>query len=97
MKLALVTGTVVTTISAPFFDGCRLLLCDYLGADGSPDGSYVIAVDTVDANVGELVLVLDEGTSARQVTGGENAPVRAVIVGIVDEVHVPRAPARGGS
>lgn len=88
MKLARVTGTVVTTISAPFFDGRRLLLCEYLTADGMPEGGYVIAVDTVDAGVGQTVLVLDEGNSARQATGGANAPVRTVVVGIIDAVEL---------
>lgn len=86
MKLARVTGTVVTTISSPFFDGRKLLLCEYLTLDGRPEGSYVIAVDTVDAGIGETVLILDEGNSARQATGGENAPVRTIIAGIIDAV-----------
>ncbi|HBY93431.1 MAG: EutN/CcmL family microcompartment protein [Ardenticatenaceae bacterium] len=89
MKLARVAGTVVTTISAPFFDGRKLLLCDYLTPDGTPEGGYVVAVDTVDAGAGQTVLVLDEGNSARQATGGENAPVRAVVVGIVDAIEYP--------
>lgn len=86
MKVARVSGTVVSTIKHPFFEGRRLLVCDYLAPDGTPAGGYTIAVDAVGAGVGEVVLVLDEGTGARQILGVDGAPVRAVIAGIVDEV-----------
>lgn len=85
MKIARVTGTVVSPISHPFFEGQRLLLCDLLDADGSPDG-YLIAVDVVDAGVGEQVLICDEGSSARQIFDIETGPIRSVVVGIVDAI-----------
>ena len=88
MKLARVAGTVVSTINEPTFDGQRLLLCDYLTPGGEPRGGYVIAVDVVGAGVGETVLVLDEGSGARQILEKAVAPVRAVVVGIIDEVAV---------
>ena len=88
MKIARVAGTVVSTISAPIFDHQRLLLCDYLTPGGEPTGDYVIAVDVVDAGAGETVLILDEGTGARQIMGEKVAPIRAVVVGIIDEVDV---------
>ena len=53
---------------------------------GSPRGGYLIAVDTVGAGAGETVLILDEGTSARQVLGAPGAPIRTLVVGIVDAV-----------
>ncbi len=86
MKLARVAGTVVSPISHPFFDGQRLLLCDLIDPDGAASGGYLIAVDVVDAGVGERVLILDEGSSARQIYGITTGPVRSVIVGIVDQV-----------
>ncbi|MGI9577486.1 MAG: EutN/CcmL family microcompartment protein [Microthrixaceae bacterium] len=85
MKVARVAGTVVSPISHPFFEGQRLLLCDLLDAEGSPDG-YLIAVDVVDAGAGERVLICDEGTSARQIFGIDTGPIRSVIVGIIDEI-----------
>jgi ethanolamine utilization protein EutN len=88
MKLGRVVGTVVSTISAPVFEGRRLLLCDVLDASAEPDGSYLICVDTVGAGAGEAVLILDEGNSARQVLGLATAPVRAVVVGVVDQLMV---------
>jgi microcompartment protein CcmK/EutM len=88
MKIARVAGTVVSTISAPIFDDQRLLLCDYLTPVGEPTGDYVIAVDVVDAGAGETVLILDEGNGARQIMGEAVAPIRAVVVGIIDDVDV---------
>jgi ethanolamine utilization protein EutN len=88
MKLARVAGTVVSTIQAPALNGRKLLLCDLLRLDGKPEGVSVIAVDTVDAGEGEVVLLLDEGNSARQVLGVSPAPVRTLVVGVVDEFVV---------
>ena len=85
MKIGRVAGTVVSPISHPFFDGQRLLLCDLLDAEGEANG-YVIAVDVVDAGAGERVLILDEGSSARQIFDIPTGPIRAVIIGIIDDV-----------
>lgn len=86
MKIGRVVGTVVSTINAPVFEGRTLLLCDLLDASGEPDGSYLICVDTVGSGAGETVLIVDEGNSARQVIGVPDAPVRAVVVGVVDQL-----------
>ena len=88
MIIGRVSGTVVSTISSPVYDNRRLLLCDLLDEKGEErSGGYVIAVDTVGAGAGETVLILDEGNSARQVVDREDAPIRAVIVGIIDAVR----------
>ncbi len=91
MKLAKVVGTVVSTIASPIFEGRTLLLVDLLEPDGREAGGYLIAVDTVGAGAGETVLVLDEGTSARQIVGAPYGPLRTVVVGIVDAVEGPAA------
>jgi len=88
VKIGRVAGTVVSTISSPVFDARRLLLVDILDDANAISGAYLIAVDAVDAGAGETVLVLDEGNSARQVLDAPEAPVRAVIVGIVDELVI---------
>ena len=94
MKLARVVGTVVSTINAPDLDDRSLLLCDLLDPSGALAGGYLIAVDSVGAGAGEIVLILDEGNSARQVLGAPGAPIRTVIVGIVDDVTTePATPA----
>ena len=87
MFLGRVTGTVVATVKHGSFEGRKLLLVDRVNEDLEPDGGYIIAVDTVQAGAGELVLVVDEGNSARQVMTDPAAPVRTVIVGIVDHVE----------
>jgi ethanolamine utilization protein EutN len=81
VKVATVVGTVVSTIQIPLLEGHRLLVCDI---EGEAD-SYTIAIDRVDAGVGDTVLVIDEGNSARQILGRTTGAIRAVIVGIVDE------------
>lgn len=88
MKLGRVAGTVVSTISHPIYDSRRLLMCDILDATGEDAGDYLICVDTVGAGAGEVVLIVDEGNGARQVVASPEAPIRAVIVGIVDELVV---------
>lgn len=93
MKVGRVVGTVVSTINSPVFDGRTLLLCDLLDPSGEPAGGYLIAVDTVGAGAGETVLILDEGNSACQVIGMSQAPIRTLVVGIVDDVVIERAPA----
>ena len=94
VKLARVVGTVVSTINAPDLDDRSLLLCDLLDPSGALAGGYVIAVDSVGAGAGETVLLIDEGNSARQVLDAPGAPIRTVIVGIVDDVTTePAAPA----
>jgi microcompartment protein CcmK/EutM len=96
VKIGRVVGTVVSTINAPAFDGRTLLLCDLLDPAGAPAGGYVIAVDSVGAGAGETVLLLDEGNSARQVLAAPGAPIRTVVVGIVDAVvEGPAAAAPG--
>lgn len=97
MKLARVVGTVVSTVKSPIFEDRAMLLVDLIDPDGREAGGYLLAVDTVGAGAGETVLVLDEGTSARQIVGvTTGGPLRTVIVGIVDHVEGPAAlaPAR---
>jgi len=83
MILGRVIGEIYGTIKHPFYEGKKLLVVER----DSPAGSYLIAVDSVGAGVGEPVLVLDEGNGARQVLGSSDGPVRSVIVGIVDHVE----------
>jgi microcompartment protein CcmK/EutM len=77
-------------MSHPVYDEQRLLMCDLLDADGVDTGGYLICVDSVDAGIGDTVLILDEGNGARQVVGDPNGPIRSVVVGIVDELIIDR-------
>ena len=87
MILGRVFGSIHSTINHQFFDSKRLLMVDKLKKDGTPSGNYIIAVDTVDAGAGETVLVIDEGNSARQIINDTAAPIRSVIIGIVDQIN----------
>ena len=85
MILGRVSGSIHSTINHPFYDGKRLLIVDRLNPDGSETGKYLIAIDSVGAGAEETVLVIDEGNSARQIVDDNAAPLRSIIIGIVDE------------
>ena len=87
MKLARVRGTVVATIKHPTYEGRTLLLCQPLTFDGREKGEQVIAVDRVQAGVGDLVLILTEGNGVRQIIGPDAGPIRSLVVGVVDAVE----------
>ncbi len=90
MILGRVAGEIHSTINHPFYAAKKLLVVERTDPQGQPTGDYLIAVDAVDAGVGERVLVLDEGNGARQVFASTDAPVRSVVVGIIDHVETPR-------
>lgn len=86
MNLGIVRGSIHSTIQHAGYRDRKLLLVDYIDPEGKPTGKYVIAVDNVDAGVGDRVLVDDEGGGAREALNAGQAPIRSVIVGIVDDV-----------
>jgi ethanolamine utilization protein EutN len=86
MILGRIMGSVVSTIHHPIVNGRKLLVAERLDQAGRPTGGYVIALDAIGAGKGETVLILDEGNGARQILDDANAPVRSVVVGIVDEL-----------
>jgi microcompartment protein CcmK/EutM len=88
MFLGQVAGEIVSTINHPDYDKRRLLIVDRLDPRGKSAGGYLIAVAAIEAGVGDRVLVLDEGTGARQILGNSQAPIRSVVVGVVDSVDV---------
>ena len=92
MKLARVIGTVVCTIQHPSYEGQRLMLCEYLDQHGMPFSKQEIAVDRVQAGIGDVVLIMSEGNGVRQLMGKDTGPVRDLIVAVVDLVnHDPHA------
>lgn len=93
MFLAKVIGNVVSTQKNQKFCGMKLLLVQpYIVRDGrlQSSGSSVVAVDSVGAGSGECVL-FTQGSSARLTPATKDAPVDAVIVGIVDTLEVEGA------
>ncbi len=88
MILGKVCGAIHSTINHRFYENRKMLVVDKLDLEGNPTGEYLIAVDQVDAGAGETVLVIDEGNSARGIVDDDMAPLRSIIVGIVDHVNI---------
>jgi microcompartment protein CcmK/EutM len=86
MYIGRIVGSVVATVKISHLEGRRLLLVDQVDLEGHASGDYDIAVDVAQAGPGDTVLVIDEGNGARQVLGLDPGAVRAVIVGVVDEI-----------
>jgi microcompartment protein CcmK/EutM len=89
MLLARIVGTVVATRKDERLLSTKLLVARAIDPAGKPEGSYVVAVDTVDAGVGETVLIVS-GSSARMASGLKDCPVDAAVVGIVDHVEISK-------
>ena len=87
MLLAKIVGTVVATRKDPRLVSNKLLVVRPVDPRGKGDGNYLVAVDTVDAGVGETVLIVS-GSSARMASGMKDCPVDAAIVGIIDTVDM---------
>lgn len=88
MFLADVVGTVVSPVQHPVLDGQRLLLLRQLTPDGRAAGRTRIGIDRAQAGEGDRVLVIDEGNAARQALGAPDAPVKTVVVAVVDYVEL---------
>ena len=87
MYIGRVRGLVMSTIKNEVFEGRRLLVVDRLSLDGKVTGEYDICVDVAQAGPGDVVLVIDEGNSSRQILGREpDGAVRTVLAGVVDEI-----------
>jgi microcompartment protein CcmK/EutM len=87
MILAEVVGNVVSTEKHPHYRGRTILVVQPVDPEGKPKGKSFLAVDGVQAGVGERVLILDEGGSARLIIGDEKAlTIRAVVAAVVDRV-----------
>lgn len=89
MLLARIVGTVVATRKDERLVSSKLLVARPIDPAGTPEGSYLVAVDTVDAGVGETVLIVS-GSSARMASGLKDCPVDAAVVGIVDHVEIQK-------
>ena len=87
MIIAKVVGTVVATRKDERLVSNKLLLVRPTDPAGQPEGNHLVAVDTVDAGVGETVLVVS-GSSARMASGMKDCPVDAAIVGVIDSIDV---------
>ena len=84
MLVARVVGNVVATQKNAKLEGVKLLLVQPLDLRGEARGGTILAVDSVDAGVGDRVLLVQDGKAAQQVLGRGTAAVDAAVVGVVD-------------
>jgi microcompartment protein CcmK/EutM len=86
--LARVVGEVVATQKRPQFEGAKLLILQPETPAGAKTGSALLAIDSVGAGRGELVIAVLEGRAAGEALGRKLSPVDAAIVGIVDDIDL---------
>jgi ethanolamine utilization protein EutN len=82
-----IVGTVVATRKDPRLTSSKLLVVRPMDPRGKGEANHLVAVDTVDAGVGETVLIVS-GSSARMASGLKDCPVDAAIIGIIDTIDI---------
>ncbi len=89
MIIAKVIGNVVSTIKAPGYESKKILVVQPIDIQNNNKGKSFLAIDAVQAGIGDKVLVLEEGNSARDIINEpESLTVKTVIAGIIDEVTI---------
>jgi microcompartment protein CcmK/EutM len=88
MLIGRVIGDVVATQKAPSHQGGKLLLVQPLHLDGSDRGDPLLALDAVDAGLGDRVLLTLEGYAAMMAVGRPNSPIDAAVIGVIDAVEL---------
>jgi microcompartment protein CcmK/EutM len=88
MILCKVSGTIVSTQKNPALKDQKLLIVQPIDLDGKPIGRDILAIDQVDAGVGDRVLIIQEGSGAQQILKRKDIPVHSVIVAVVDDLSV---------
>lgn len=86
MVIGKVIGDVVATQKAPSHEGRKVLVVQPLNLDGSDRGEILLALDAVDAGVGDRVLVVTEGWSAMTSVGRPQSPIDMAVVGVIDTI-----------
>ena len=89
MMLARVVGNIVATQKNPRYATARVMLCQQITPEGEETGLSLLALDSVDAGVGDTVLIVQEGWGASTAATGEaGAAIDSAIVGVVDYVDL---------
>lgn len=84
MKLAVVTGTVVSTVKYEKYRGFKMLRIRHLTLDGEMTGEELVALDAADAGIGDIVLANNDGGAAQMVMGDKTLIASVTICGVVD-------------
>lgn len=88
MVLCKVVGTIVATQKNEHLRDKKLLIVQPIDLEGNFIGRDILAIDSVDAGVGDTVLTVQEGLSAQQVLRSKEVPVHSVVVAVVDGLEV---------
>ncbi len=88
MIIARVVGNVVATRKQQSHEGKKILLIQPLDLEDQPSGDVLVAVDAVDAGVGDRVLAVQEGFSAMTSVGHIESPIDAAVIGVIDLVEL---------
>jgi microcompartment protein CcmK/EutM len=88
MYIAKVIGDVVSSVKYETLIAQKLLLVQPLEPDGTETGEPLIAIDMVDSGIGDVVLIVDQGTATRTVMAVEYPTIRTLILGVVDRIDL---------
>ena len=89
MILARVIGNIVATQKNRRYENARVMLCEQITPEGAETGNTMLALDSVDSGVGDMVLIVQEGWGASTAATGEaGAAIDSAIVGVVDRVDL---------
>ena len=88
MTIGRVSGTYVATQKNEQLRERKILIVQPVTPEGESSGREILAVDVVDAGIGDKGLLMSEGPSARQVLANDKIPVHTVIVGVIDDIDI---------
>jgi microcompartment protein CcmK/EutM len=88
MILCKVSGTIVSTQKNTALKDQKLLIVQPIDLDGKAIGRDILAIDQVDAGVGDRVLIIQEGAGAQQILKRQDVPVHSVVVAVVDDMSI---------
>ncbi|GEM_PF-87523 len=88
MLIARVVGDITATAKHPSHEGRKILLVQPLDLDGSERGNPVVALDSVNAGIGDRVLLVQDGYAAFTAVGHKLAPIDSAVIGIIDQVEI---------
>jgi microcompartment protein CcmK/EutM len=91
MIIGRIVGDVVATQKSRSHEGRKILVVQPLNLDGTDRGDVVLALDAVDAGVGDRVLLVSEGFSAMTAVGRPQSPIDMAVVGVVDAIDLHSA------
>jgi len=87
MLIGRVIGELVATQKHPSHEGRKVLIVQPLNLDGSDRGDAVLALDAVDAGIGDRILLATDGWAASSATGRPQSPIDMAVIGFIDQVE----------